>query len=343
MPARILFLATVAAVAASGQTVVSVRSGLINFSEGEVYLSDQPRGQAIEQKAGKFPELREGVELRTEAGRAEVLLTPGMLLRVGPDSAVRMISASLIDTRVEFRRGSAVIEVTEDPDGTKARILYKDYEFRFPKRGSFRIDSLPREFRVYEGEANISYLGEKCTLTKDHKISLYGGLEAETLRRSISDGLDEWSMRRDSQLAAANPPPGDLDGGDADPMFSISPNAFYGLGGYSAPVTPYSYWPYSGIYGAGAYGGIYSGVYGYGGYGYGYSGGYGYLPMPVHGIPGRPIYSSPVQIPLRPPVRSPIVGGGLPHGMPRGYAPPTPIRPVTPAPRPIAVGHPKSK
>ena len=203
MPARTLFLATLAALAASGQTVVSVRSGLINFSEGEVYLSDQPRGQAIEQKAGKYPELREGVELRTETGRAEVLLTPGMVLRVGPDSAVRMVSASLIDTRVEFHRGSIVIEVTETPENTKARIFYKDYEFRFPQLGTFRIDSLPREFRVYEGEAEIAYLGEKCTLTKDHKISLYGGLEAETLRRSFlrTLGIPPTDYRRRFALA----------------------------------------------------------------------------------------------------------------------------------------------
>src|SRR5277367_4936011 len=139
MPVRTLLLATLAAFAAYGQSVISVRSGLINFSEGEVFLSGQP----VEQKAGKFPEVREGAELRTEAGRVEMVLTPGMLLRVGPDSAIGMLSASLIDTRVEFRRGSAVIEVTEEPSGTMARIGYRDYEIRFPKRGSFRIDSLP--------------------------------------------------------------------------------------------------------------------------------------------------------------------------------------------------------
>src|SRR5271168_4987569 len=111
MPVRSLLLATLAAFAAYGQSVVSVRSGLINFAEGEVLLSGQP----VEQRAGKFPEVREGSELTTEAGRAEVLLTPGMVMRVGPDSAITMTSASLIDTRVEFRRGSAVIEVSEEP------------------------------------------------------------------------------------------------------------------------------------------------------------------------------------------------------------------------------------
>jgi hypothetical protein len=325
MPVRTLLLATLAASAAYGQSVISVRSGLINFSEGEVFLSGQP----VEQKAGKFPEVREGAELRTEAGRVEMLLTPGMLLRVGPDSAIGMLSASLIDTRVEFRRGSAVIEVTEEPSGTMARIRYRDYEIRFPKRGSFRIDSLPREFRVFDGEAEVSYLGEKCTLTKDHKVSLYGGLEAETLRRSISDGLDEWSMRRDTQLAADNPPPGDLDGNGAyDPAFALLPNAFYGLSSYTPAITPYSY--------------------SYGGYGYNYLpgyipafntyGSYGFMPYnPIYiyggsygyGGIGRSIYSPPVRIPIRSPILS----------APRGIGPVT-SRPVTPL-RPVVVGRPK--
>jgi hypothetical protein len=335
MPARYLLLATVAATAAFGQSVVSVRSGLINYSEGEVLLSGQP----LEQKAGKFPELREGAELVTDAGRVEVLLTPGMMLRVGPDSAVRMVSAGLIDTRVEFRRGSAVIEVTEEPSGTMARLLYHDYEFKFPKRGTFRIDSLPREFRVYDGEADVSYLGDKCTLSKNQRVSLYGGLLAETLKRSITDGLDEWSMRRDTQLAADNPPPGDLDGNGVDPGFMISPNAFYGLGGYTSPVTPY------GI--GGGYG--YGSGYGYGnGYGYtpGYIpafntyGSYGFMPYPIYiygsgrsigyNPPGR--IGSPIRGPIGSPIRGPISSPiGIPRGMPRGITSPVTSRPSIPS------------
>jgi hypothetical protein len=317
MPVRALFLAILAALSACcayGQSVVSVRSGLINFVEGEVFLSDVP----VEQKSGKFPEVREGAELRTEAGRAEVLLTPGMLLRVGPDSDVRMISASLIDTRVEFRRGSAIIEVSQDPDGTAARVIYRDYEIRFPKRGTFRINSLPREFQVFDGEAEISYLGEKATLAKSQKASLYGGLEAETLRRSISDGLDEWSMRRDNQLAADNPPPGDLNGSGYDSIFAGMPNPYYGIGSsgiagigaYAAPVSPYSY-----------------------GYGYGYN----YTPFSTYATYGfsqpYPIY---IYLPSRPVVYRPPIGSPIHTPI---YTSPRPVfapRPAVPA-RPVLV------
>jgi hypothetical protein len=307
-----MILATLAACAGYGQSVISARSGLIHFSEGEVFLSGKP----VEQKLGRFPELREDMELRTDAGRAEVLLTPGIVLRIGADTVINMQSASLIDTRVEFKRGSAVIEVTEDSDGTSARIVYRNYQIRFSKKGSFRLDSLPREFRSYQGAAEVTYLDtQKCTVTKDHKVGLYGGLELEPLSRPLADGLDQWSLRRASELVAANPPPGDLDGAVYDPTFAISPNAFYGLGSFPSPLSSYSYSRYT-----------YPLSYLYGSYG-----SYGPLPYPVYiYVPGRPVvYSPPVRIPIRPPA----------NGFPRGIFEPVSRHPVAPA-RPITVHNP---
>ena len=197
-----------------------------------------------------------------------------------------------------------------------ARILYRNYEIRFPKKGSFRLDSLPREFRAYEGTAEVTYLDtQKCEVTKDHKVGLYGGLELEPLHKPLTDGLDEWSLRRDSELAAANPPPGDLGGSGYDPAFVISPNAFYGLSSFTSPVSLTSFSPYG-----------YPVSYGYGGYG-----SFGALPYPVYiYLPSRPvIYSPPVRIPIRPPVT----------GIPRGIYGPVGSHPIGPA-RPITVHNP---
>src|ERR1700733_3757625 len=95
---------------ALAQSVISAHSGLIHFSDGSVFLDDQ----RIEQKTGKFDQMNNGSELRTHDGRAEVLLTPGTFLRVGSNSAVRMLSNKLEDTRVELLRGSAVLD--QGPD-----------------------------------------------------------------------------------------------------------------------------------------------------------------------------------------------------------------------------------
>jgi hypothetical protein len=52
---------------AFAQSVISAHSGVIHFADGSVLLDDQ----RVEQKSGKFDQMKNGSELRTEEGRAE--------------------------------------------------------------------------------------------------------------------------------------------------------------------------------------------------------------------------------------------------------------------------------
>ena len=118
--------------AAFGQQVISARSGLIHYVEGRVLLDGKP----VEVKITAFPEIKENMEFRTEDGRAEVLLNPGVFLRLGENSAIRMVSNKLSDSRVEFLSGSAVIESSGDLDQrTKSPSLPGSSE---PTHGSMR-------------------------------------------------------------------------------------------------------------------------------------------------------------------------------------------------------------
>src|SRR5580700_6950341 len=105
-----LAVVTVLTLPVDGQSVISTRSGVVHFFEGAVYLG----GQALEPHLGKFPCMAEGAELRTAQGRAEVLLTPGVFLRVGESSAIRLVANDLSDTRVELLAGSAIVD-SEEP------------------------------------------------------------------------------------------------------------------------------------------------------------------------------------------------------------------------------------
>ena len=51
--------------------------------------------------------------LETGDGKAEILLTPGVYLRLGSDSSVKMISNSLANTEVTVSQGEAMVEVDE--------------------------------------------------------------------------------------------------------------------------------------------------------------------------------------------------------------------------------------
>src|ERR1035438_2823482 len=96
-------------VTASAQPIISAKSGVIAGMEGKVFLDNQ----ALESSVTHFPDMKENAVLRTEDGRAEVLLPPGYVLRIGENASFKMLTNRLIDTRVEMLTGSGIVEVDE--------------------------------------------------------------------------------------------------------------------------------------------------------------------------------------------------------------------------------------
>jgi hypothetical protein len=127
----ILAVVTVLTPPADGQSVISTRSGIVHFCEGAVYLGDQP----LESHPGKFSSVPEGAELRTGEGRAEVLLTPDVFVRIGDRTTIRMVANKLSDTRVELLGGSAVVDSAEPSSGTSVTLIYRSWNVRFFERG----------------------------------------------------------------------------------------------------------------------------------------------------------------------------------------------------------------
>ena len=83
--------------------------GTLNYVEGQVAVA----GQTVTSQSVGSVQMQPNQVLETGQGRAELLLTPGVFLRVGDNSAVRLISPGLADTRVEVLRGQAIVEVAE--------------------------------------------------------------------------------------------------------------------------------------------------------------------------------------------------------------------------------------
>jgi len=183
---------------ASGQSVISARSGLVNFFEGVVFLDGQP----LERKSGTFPRLREGSTLATESGRAEVLLTPDTYIRIGEDSSIRMISSDIDDTRVELISGSSILDSSRAPDGEFVKVIFKDATIRILKPGNYRMDAETAQLRVYAGEAEVVRNGSPVKIEASQLMPLDG---APVVKRFTpgSDGLlDIWSEERGSLISS---------------------------------------------------------------------------------------------------------------------------------------------
>jgi hypothetical protein len=197
-------LAAVIALAlpANAQSVISTHSGVIYFFEGEVYLGDQ----SLESHLGKFPCVPEGAELRTAEGRAEVLLTPGVFLRLGERSAIRMIANSLADTQVELQTGSAIVDSGEPNLGTSVTLIYKDWRVHFLQKGAYRIDADPPRLWVRQGEAEVLAGPRWQPISVEPGMSLpfAGVLVPEQSSHEPSDALSDWANGRGASISADN-------------------------------------------------------------------------------------------------------------------------------------------
>jgi hypothetical protein len=198
---------------AKAQSVVSTRSGVIYFFEGAVYLGDQP----LESHLGKFPCVSQGAELRTAEGRAEVLLTPSVFLRMGERSAIRMIANNLADTQVELLRGSAIVDSGEPNSGTSVTLVYKDWRVHFLQKGVYRIDSDPPRLWVHQGEANVfaGTTGQPTSVKPGMNLPFGGVLVPERSSDEPSDALSDWATGRDESISADNAITAQIDEGPA--------------------------------------------------------------------------------------------------------------------------------
>jgi hypothetical protein len=188
-------------VTASAQPIISAKSGVIADLEGKVFLDNQ----ALESSVTHFPDMKENSVLRTEDGRAEVLLPPGYVLRIGENASFKMLTNRLIDTRVEMLTGSGIVEVDENSKDTNVIVALKAGAATLSKTGVYRFDSEPARIKVFNGTASV-LLGESTILVPTgHMLSLAGDAAlVEKFDTGDTDALDHWARRRAEAMAVAN-------------------------------------------------------------------------------------------------------------------------------------------
>src|ERR1039458_8195929 len=156
------------ALTASAQPIIYAKSGVIAGLEGNVFLDNQ----VLESSVTHFPDMKENSVLRTEDGRAEVLLPPGYVLRIGENASFKMITNRLIDTRVEMLAGSGIVEVDENSKDTNVVVALKAGAATLTKTGVYRFDSELARIKVFSGTASV-LLGDKTFLVPTgHMLSL---------------------------------------------------------------------------------------------------------------------------------------------------------------------------
>ncbi|MGC9971279.1 MAG: hypothetical protein ABSE56_11895 [Bryobacteraceae bacterium] len=183
------------------QSVISAKSGQINYTDGIVFLE----GKEVQSRGGLFPQMKASQELKTEDSRAELLLSPGVFLRVGENSSIKMLSDQLEDTRLELFRGSLIVEGDALVKGDAVTLVYKNAVVTLVKNGLYRLDSEPAQLRVYGGEALVEQGGQTVTVKKAYLLPLNGLMLVQKFDNKTGDALLRWTRRRAEYLALANP------------------------------------------------------------------------------------------------------------------------------------------
>lgn len=200
------FLATILSMPAWANTANTHTAlpGTLNYVEGKVSIGTQ----ALDSKSVGSAELQPGQELTTGKGKAEVLLTPGVFLRVGNNSSVQMISPSLTDTEVGVDKGHAMIEVAEIHPENYFRVSEQGVTTQLVKPGLYDFDLNRDQIRVFDGKALVEDGGKPVTVKGGREVSLDGNssLQAQKFKKkAYQEGdLYRWSSLRSSYLAEAN-------------------------------------------------------------------------------------------------------------------------------------------
>jgi hypothetical protein len=237
-----LFAVIAVVLPANAQSVVSTHSGVIHFFEGAVFLGDE----ALEPRLGIFPSVLQGEELRTADGRAEVLLTPGVFLRMGQSSAIRMVASNLANTQVELQKGAVIVDSEEPSAGTSVTLIYKDWKVHFLQKGFYRIDSDPPSLWVRRGEAEVfaGANGQPVAVEGGMRLPFAGVLVPEVASAHSNDALSDWANGRSESISADNAIMAEIDEDPASRTTGLDSFTYFPFLGVPSPglglSSPYS-------------------------------------------------------------------------------------------------------
>jgi hypothetical protein len=187
--------------------VVYAKAGRVNLVKGiagVMHTASDPGQQLAE-----GDELAAGDLVCTgPGGRLEVLLSPGVYLRLAENSVFQMVTTDLDDIHLFLRRGSAIIEAGQGLDNAfLVQAAMPSGTAMLGKRGSYRLNVVGKrsEVLVRTGETTIEPLDLRVKEGK--RVAVVSGVAepvAKIEKDAAPDALDSWNAERTDNLAKAN-------------------------------------------------------------------------------------------------------------------------------------------
>ena len=179
------------------------RMGSVNYLEGQVSVNGMP----LAPNSIGYVALNRDQVLTTQAGKAEVLLTPGVFLRVADNSSVKMVSPDLANTRVQLDKGRAFIEVLDIRSQNDIRMDQNGGSIKLLNKGLYDFDADHAMVRVFKGKAELTVGGQKVNVSEGHQVMVAatGKLKAQGFdTKAAQDDFYRWNSLRSGYLSEAS-------------------------------------------------------------------------------------------------------------------------------------------
>ncbi len=175
--------------------------GTVNYVEGQASID----GKALNVKQNGDTRLEPGQTLSTQNGNVEVLLSPGVFVRTGNNSEIRMTSEKLIDPAIEVVHGEVMVEVDQKLKDAQVDVLEHGATASILKQGLYRFDGDQDLVAVIDGKIRVTENGKKKEFGKGKEVTVNGEpLKTVSFNRKAKDDLYRWSSVRSDYLAEAN-------------------------------------------------------------------------------------------------------------------------------------------
>jgi len=173
------------------QIGISTRTGLINHTEGNVYLG-APKIKTLENLQY---EITEGMNLWTEIGYAEIQLGAGALLLVDQETLLTMEDTRPENISLRLERGSVMLEIFQYFKDNNLRVHYRDTLVELTREGLYRLDANQAQLRIYNGKAVI-YQSDRKASAKSNKVVNLLSLSISKFKTKNKDEFHNWAAVR---------------------------------------------------------------------------------------------------------------------------------------------------
>src|ERR1700691_2022894 len=185
----------------SAQTFRTALPGTVNYVEGQVPIDGKP----LNLRQDGNTQVQPNQSLMTANGKAEMLLSPGVFVRAGSNSEIRLVSAGLVAPTIEVVRGQAMIEVDQKLKDARIDVLEHGVTASILKYGLYRFDSDNGGIEVLDGQVRVTENGQSKEFGKGKEVFINGQpLKTVSFDRKAEDDLYQWSSVRSAYLAEAN-------------------------------------------------------------------------------------------------------------------------------------------